>query len=372
MIRFNETYKSKNSNKYLKELIEKNSFSSNYFREKCINYIKNEFGYDHFLLTHSATAALEMAGMLLRMDNKFSESKVYMPSYTFSSTANAFLRSGFKIKFLDIDINSMMLEIKNLNLKPTDVLVPVHYAGSYFNFESYFKINNKKITVVEDAAQAFGVKYKGRWAGSYGRFSCFSFHPTKNIHAGFGGMILFKNKSDYLSALSLYERGTDRSKVILGQKKKYEWVSEGSSFELNELSSAVLLSQLEDMNKIIKIRKNIYEKYFESLEKLIDSEIIKVQDIPNEVTPNYHSFYILLKENNKSLMNYLYEKKIQSYIGYSPLHNSKYGKTNKLNQKLKNTEYVQNKLIRLPSHPNLKPSDVNYITSSIKSYYKNK
>ena len=155
MIKFNETYRSKNLKKYLNELLSNNGFSNNYFRDKCSDYIKKEFGYKYFLLTHSATAALEMSAMLLNQDQKHKKSTVFMPSYTFSSTANAFIRSNFKIHFLDIDRGNMMVQIKKINFKSIYIFLPVRYAGSYFDFEKFFELNNKKITIVEDVAQAF-------------------------------------------------------------------------------------------------------------------------------------------------------------------------------------------------------------------------
>ena len=171
-----------------------------------------------------------------------------------------------------------MIEMKNNNLKDSDIFVPVHYAGSYFEINEYFKLNNKNVTIIEDAAQAFATKYNNKISGSFGRMSCFSFHPTKNIHSGFGGLIVFKYKKDFELAKFIYERGTDRSKVISGQKNKYEWVNVGSSFfEMNELSSAVLLSQLEDWDNIYKIKKEIYLTYLHKLDDLIQKKKITIQ-----------------------------------------------------------------------------------------------
>ncbi|MDA7543188.1 DegT/DnrJ/EryC1/StrS family aminotransferase [Acidimicrobiia bacterium] len=370
MIKFNETYKSKSLKKYLNDLSQNNSFLSNKYRDICNEHISENYNYKYFLLTHSATAALEVSAMILKEDEKYKNSSVFMPSYTFSSTANAFLRSNYDVKFIDIDPATMMAETSKLPLKKNDIFVPVHYAGSYFDFDEFFINNNRKdITIIEDSAQAFGVKYKNKLAGNYGRMSCFSFHPTKNIHAGFGGMLTFQNKRDYESAQYIYERGTDRSKVISGQKKKYEWVSLGSSFEMSELSSAVLLSQLEDVDYIQSRKKFIYQLYQNNLQALIDEGTIRTQEIPNFIESNYHSFYILLNETNSNFINYLYENGVQSYIGYTPLHSSKYGRKNNLYTKLKNTEFYHKRLVRLPSHANLTDSEVNFITNIVKKYF---
>lgn len=369
MIKFNEPYKSKKISKYLVDLTSSNNFLSNKYRDKVSQFISEKYKYKYFLLTHSATAAIELSALILRNDLKFKDSTVHLPSYTFSSTANAFLRSNFKINFLDINPENMMVEIKNNNLKNSDIFVPVHYAGSYFEIDKYLKFNNKNITIIEDAAQAFATKYNNKISGSLGRMSCFSFHPTKNIHSGFGGMIVFKYKKDFELAKFMYERGTDRSKVISGQKNKYEWVNIGSSFEMNELSSAVLLGQLEDWDNIYQIKKEIYLTYLFKLEDLIQQQKILIQKIPKNVDHNYHSFYIVSKVSSSILIDYLYKNGVQSYIGYIPLHNSIYGKKLNLNRKLANTEKYHSKLVRLPSHPNLLQKDINKITELLLKYF---
>ncbi|MDC3103755.1 DegT/DnrJ/EryC1/StrS family aminotransferase [Acidimicrobiaceae bacterium] len=368
MINFNETYLSSNLEKYLIDISKTNSFNSNYYRDKCSEYLSSKFNYNYFLLTHSATAALEISAMVLRNDSQFNDSDVYMPSYTFSSTANAFLRSNFNIKFLDIDPKNMMVEINNIDFKKGDIFVPVHYGGSYFDFDKFYEVNNASITVIEDAAQAFGVTYKNQAAGTFGRMSCFSFHPTKNIHSGFGGLIVFNDIEDFEYAKYIYERGTDRNDVVSGQKKKYEWVSLGSSFEMTELSSAVLLSQFDDFEIITKIKKEIYETYLENLNELIEIGKIKIQSIPDYIRSNHHSFYIIIEQKNDQLIEYLYQNNVKAYIGYIPLHDSKFGKKQNLNSSLKYTELYHDRLIRLPSHPNLTISDVKKICNLIKDF----
>jgi len=369
MIRFNETFKSSSLNKYLIDISKSNNFLNNKYRQLSSDFISKHYDYKYFLLTHSATAALEIAAMVLKEDVKLKNSRVVMPSYTFSSTANAFLRSNFKIKFVDIDPKNMMADISKVIFKKNDIFVPVHYAGSYFDFDKQFSLVDNKPVIIEDAAQAFGVKYKNLEAGNFGRMSCFSFHPTKNLHSGFGGMLTFKYKKDYELAQFIYERGTDRSKVISGQKKKYEWVSLGSSFEMNELSSAVLLSQLEDLKIIQSRKKSIYERYQNNLQSLFYNEIFSTQEIPDYINSNYHSFYLLLNESNSNFINYLYKNGIQSYIGYLPLHSSKFGKKNNFHKSLKNTETYHKRLVRLPSHPNLSISEVDLVTDVIRKYY---
>lgn len=366
MIKFHETYSSNKIKQNLIKLSDSNNFGSTYFRDSCTELLQDKFGYSNFLLTNSATSALEMSAILLK--DTFEFERVIIPSYTFSSTANAFLRSGYNIEFVDIRKEDLMFDETKINkYSRNDLLVLVHYAGSSYNFQNLKDIG-KEVKFIEDAAQGFGAKYQNQNLGSLGLLGCISFHPTKNIHAGFGGMLLMDEKIDFDKASFVYERGTDRKKVIAGLKNKYEWVDIGSSFEITELSAAVLQAQLIDHEKIIKIKKEIYCRYLENLKELIDSEVLIVQKLHREVSINFHSFYIILKEDCNSFLESLKsEYGIQSYIGYVPLHNSKYGKKNNLNKKLKITEEISNKVVRLPIHTGLKNKDIDYITDSIKN-----
>ena len=365
MINFHESYKSKNTIKYLERVVNKNSYLNNYFRSGVEEYLSDKFGYKNFLLTHSATAALEIAAIL--SEHKGIK-RVMLPSYTFSSTANAFLRSNTNIKFCDIHQKDFNIDLSRIkSIKGRDALCLVHYANSSSEI-SYAKKLNFNI-LIEDAAQSFNAKYDNKLLGTFGDFGCISFHPTKNIHSGFGGLFISKSKADLERAKYIYERGTDRSKVVAGLKNKYEWVSTGSSFEMTELSAAVLLSQLEDYEKIFNIRKEIYHSYLKGLSGLVELKHIEIQEISKRVSPNYHAFYILLRGNRNKFLEYMKNNGIQCYIGYVPLHSSKYGRSKGLDIKLPKTERYSKLIVRLPLHTGLSKNDVKKTVKKINNYF---
>tara|TARA_B100000900_G_scaffold380977_1_gene367082 strand:- start:1168 stop:1869 length:702 start_codon:yes stop_codon:yes gene_type:complete len=228
----------------------------------------------------------------------------------------------------------------------------------------------KAVSFIEDAAQAFGVKYNDENVGQIGLAGCISFHPTKNIHSDYGGMALLSDQVDFEKAKFVYERGTDRSKVVAGLKNKYEWVELGSSFEITESSCAVLESQLSDYQIIYQIRKELYLKYVENLKDFASENNFYLQDHPSNFEPNYHSFYLIIQNNRDDLIQHLIENGIQAYIGYVPLHSSSFSKNNEMYEELKVTDFVGDRILRLPLHTNLKLEDIDYICKILKNYYK--
>jgi len=371
MIEFNSPYNTKLEIKFLNEVTTGN-YNDNHFRNLSTELLKEKFKFDNILLTNSATSALEMAALIYSFDKKKSKNLVKLPSYTFSSTANAFLRAGYELKFEDIDKDNLMLDINNLKLLKNELLCIVHYAGSSIDFNKLKKINGYRDSfLIEDAAQGLGVQYNNKQVGTFGRFGCISFHPTKNLHSGFGGLLNTKTDEDYEKATFILERGTDRSKVIAGNKNKYEWVEVGSSFEITELSSAVLYAQLLNYDKIQDIRKEIYYHYKICFEELVNLNKFKTQIISKLIKPNFHSYYLVLEEDSTSFIEYMYQNGVKCYIGYVPLHNSLYGIKNNLNHSLPNTQYISNKVVRLPLHPNLDSKSINKIVNLVKKYFLN-
>jgi len=360
MIEFHQTHKSRNLKKYLNKVITRNSYNDNYFLDASKELLSSIYSNSNILLTHSCTASLEIASLMLRELSKDIK-EIKIPSYTFSSTANAFLRSGFNIKF--VDISKQDLIVKNSELNDESVLVSVNYANSTFDYKSNYENN-----LIEDAAQSYGVKFNGIPVGKFGRFGCVSFHPTKNIHSGYGGLFILNSDDDFDLATSIWERGTDRNKVINGLQKKYEWVSIGSSFQMTELSAAVLLSQLESSEKVIKLRSEIYKSYLENLKPLIENQIIRIQKINPNIDPNYHTFYIIVNKDRENFLEYLYNSGIQAYVGYESLHDSSYAKSINLNLDLPNTQEITPYVVRLPLHTNLKKKDVIYICRKVREY----
>ena len=360
MIEFHQTHKSRNLKKYLNKVITRNSYNDNYFLDASKELLSSIYNNSNLLLTHSCTASLEIASLMLQELSKDIK-EIKIPSYTFSSTANAFLRSGFRIKF--VDISKQDLIVKNSELNDGSVLVAVNYANSTFDYKSNYENN-----LIEDAAQSYGVKFNGIPVGKFGRFGCVSFHPTKNIHSGYGGLFILNSDDDFDLATSIWERGTDRNKVINGLQKKYEWVSIGSSFQMTELSAAVLLSQLESSEKVIKLRSEIYKSYVENLKPLIENQTIRIQKINPNVDPNYHAFYIIVNKERENFLEYLYNSGIQAYVGYESLHDSSYAKSINLNLDLPNTQEITPYVVRLPLHTNLKKKDVIYICRKVREY----
>ncbi len=366
MIKFHEPHIAKNTKKYLNQVVERNSYNDNYFTEACLELLSDFYKTKNLLLTHSGTASLEISAMLLKysLNNQIENHSIKIPSYTFSSTANAFIRSGFNVNFVDIDNRNMILSNDELDtLNDNENLVIVNYANSTFDYKSSYDIK-----IIEDAAQSYGVTFKKQPVGTFGRYGCVSFHPTKNLHSGYGGLLIVNNADEYELAKTIWERGTDRNKVLSGLKNKYEWVSLGSSFQINELSSAVLYSQLEVQDKIYEIRKELYKTYEYSLKNLVEAKYIAIQETNENIFPNYHAFYIQVNER-KRFMDYMAENDIQTYIGYENLHSSSYAKSNNLTKKLPLTEIYSPRIVRLPLHTNLTNNNILHICKVITNYF---
>ena len=371
-IKFNEPHRCKKCDLNVKNILKnKNSslFGFGNATRKNEEIVKKKYGFKNILFTNSCTSALEIASLLTYRKNK---SEVLIPSYTFSTTASSFLRSNFSVKFLDVKDETMMPDfeiIKKNVTKKTGVIVIVHYAGLPIDELEKLKIfcNKKNIYLVEDAAQALGSYYKNKVLGSFGDLSCFSYHETKNIHSGSGGMLVVNNKKFLEKAHFALERGTDRRLVLKNLKKKYSWVTIGSSFNMTELNSSFLTHQLQTYDKIINERKIIYEKYLNFFKRNNFEKYFYFNK--NKYRFNYHSIFIVLKNHTApKFINFLKSKKIQAFIGYVPLHNSPYGKKI-FKKKLVNTEFLSNKIIRLPIHNNIKSKDINYIEKNFQRFF---
>tara|TARA_A100000164_G_C21887839_1_gene763717 strand:- start:481 stop:1623 length:1143 start_codon:yes stop_codon:yes gene_type:complete len=375
-IKFNVPYRDKKCDQnVIKLLNNKNNslFGFDQFTRKNEKIISQNYKFKNILFTNSCTSALEISALLTYRKNK---NVVLMPSYTFTSTASSFLRANFKLKFLDISNRSMMPDLETIKksiTKKTGVIVVVHYAGlSIEDLDKLKKICLKRqIYLVEDAAQALGSYFKNKPLGSFGDLSCFSFHETKNIHCGSGGMLVVNNKQFLNKSHYILERGTDRRLVLQNIKKKYSWVTIGSSFNSTELNSSFLTYQLLNYKKILIKRRKIYERYINLFNKNNLNE--KFYFNKNfKYLFNYHCLYIILKEKNSTnFINFLGKNKIQAFIGYVPLHTSPYGKTLG-KQKLINTDLLSNKIVRLPIHNYMSLRDVSYVVKIIIKFFSNK
>ena len=368
-ILFQEPYKSNKVKKYVNQSLNSNYYTADYFENKCKDLLKNKFGLKNTFITHSATGALEMAALLTKENKK---QKVYLPSYTFSSTANAFLRAGYEIEFLDINPDDLMINLNKVikNVK-NNILVPVHYGGYSVDMAGY-KDFKKNGTIVEDAAQGIGTTWDNKLVGLFGSLSAISFHHTKNIQGGYAGLLTVNDSKYIEKAKFIYERGTDRSKVISGIKNKYEWVEIGSSFQVPDILSAIIYALLEDYDQIIKRRKKIHNFYSSYFSKEELKNTLNVQKGSSLSTTNYHAFILIFKNNTiaKKFIEFTKNEGVNCYIGYVPLHNSKKGKDLKLNSRLEITEKLSNRIVRLPIHTNIQNEDIKYIENTFNKFFK--
>ena len=333
--------------------------------------MKNKYGFRNIFLTSSCTTALEMGALLA--DLKHGD-EVILPSYTFVTTGSSFARTGCKLRYCDIQRHNLMPsfdQIKKCVTKKTKAIVIVHYQGFSVDYLDKLKIfcKRKKIFLIEDAAQAFGSYFKNRPLGTFGDFGCFSFHNTKNIHAGIGGLIVINNKKFIKKSNFIFDKGTDRTLVISNKRKYYSWVAMGSSFLLPELNASYLLPQFKDLKKIVLYRSKLYKRYIYNFNKWINEEF----DICNNFSSkyNFHALVIVLKRKQRvAFLNYLKRFKINAFIGYVPLHKSKMGKKFLLRkQKLKITDELEKKIVRLPLHNSLRLSDIDFVSKKIKFFF---
>ena len=320
MIPFNKPHLSGNELVYIKDAVLSGHISGNgKYTRKCNEFFKNKYGFENTFLTTSCTDALEMAAILMNIKEG---DEIIVPSFTFVSTANAFVLRGAKIVFADSLRNNPNIDpnqIKDLITKKTKAIVVVHYSGLSCDMDAIMQIANKhKIYVVEDAAQAIDSYYKGRPLGSIGHLSAFSFHETKNIISGEGGMLVVNDEHLVNRAEIIWEKGTNRGAFFRGEVNKYSWVDVGSSFLPSEIIAAFLYSQLQNMQKIIKKRKRLWNNYNTSFNELYKQGKIKPQNIPKESSNNGHIFYFLCDslEERSRLINYLKDKEIQAVFHY--------------------------------------------------------
>ena len=339
------------------------------FTNKCSSYLQEKFGVHHALLTTSCTHALEMCALLI--DIKPGD-EVIMPSFTFVSTANAFVLRGAKIVFVDIEPHTLNMDdtkIENAISERTRALVVVHYAGASCNMNNVRKIADKyNLVLIEDAAQAIHSKYNNKYLGTYGDLSAISFHETKNIHCGEGGALLINNPKYVNRAEIIREKGTDRSLFLKGLVDKYTWRNIGSSYLLSELNAAFLLPQLEQSENVITRRALLWDRYYLNLS---GCKNIRLLSYSKEVKHNAHIFIIILDSNaiRDSLMEYLKTKGIIAVFHYLPLHKSPAGIEfgTFIGEDLYTSD-ISGRLLRLPLHLDLEENEVDFVCKTILDY----
>ena len=362
---------------YIKQAIESQKICGDgQFTKKCKEWMMQQTGTADALLTTSCTHALELAAILSDIQPG---DEVIMPSYTFVSTADAFVLRGAKIVFVDIRPDTMNIDenlIEEVITEKTKALVPVHYAGVSCEMDKILAIAKKYgLYVVEDAAQGVMASYKGQALGAIGDFGCFSFHETKNYSMGEGGALLIKDPAYIEKAEITREKGTNRSKFFRGQVDKYTWVDYGSSYLPSDMNAAYLYAQLEVAEVINKDRLNSWNLYYESLEPLQDDGYIELPYVPKECKHNAHMFYIKVKDlyERTRLIAHLKENGIASAFHYVPLHSSPAGKRfGKFSGEDVYTTVESDRLLRLPMYYGLKESDMKYVTEMTYKYFRNK
>ena len=346
------------------------------FTKKCNEWIENKTGTTKALLTTSCTHATEMAALLC--DIKEGD-EVIMPSYTFVSTADAFVLRGAVPVFVDVRPDTMNIDENLIEAAITDktkAIVPVHYAGVSCEMDKIMEIAKKyNLVVIEDAAQGIMSTYKGQALGTIGDYGAFSFHETKNYSMGEGGALLIKDAANVEKAEILREKGTNRSKFFRGQIDKYTWVEYGSSYLPSDMNAAYLYAQLEMADEINDARLSIWNQYYEGLKELKEAGKIELPHVPEHCVHNAHMFYVKSKdlEERTEFIDFMKANGILSVFHYIPLHTAPAGlKYGRFNGEDVYTTKESERLARLPLYYGLKEDQVSYIIDKVKEFYANR
>ncbi|MCB7480632.1 dTDP-4-amino-4,6-dideoxygalactose transaminase [Christiangramia sediminis] len=368
-ISFNKPYfDDKELNSVRKALQSGNHSGNKEFSRKLKSRINQKYPNSHVFLTPSCSAALEMGVMLSGIKPG---DEVIMPSYTFSSTANAVLVFGGIPVFCDINPETMNLDpvsVEQFITSKTKMIIPIDYAGIPCDMDEISTLAKKHgIIIMLDAAQSYGSYLFDKPVGEKADLVCFSFHETKNLSCGEGGALLVNRKEWFEKAAFIQEKGTDRKRMLEGLQDRYSWISNGSSYILSDILAAILLAQFEKEKLIIAKRKIIYNAYHELFNSDLKSFIIRTSKIEEFMKVNYHSFWIHMHSNadRKLFMEKMSDRGIPAYIGYVPLHSSKMGKSLKVNTEyLPVTDELSSKIVRMPIYPDMTDEELTYIISN--------
>jgi dTDP-4-amino-4,6-dideoxygalactose transaminase len=376
MIPFNKPYLTGKETQYIEQAVRSGKISGNgEYTIKCQQFFEQKYGFKKCLLTTSCTDALEMCAILADIQPG---DEVIVPSYTFVSTALAFVRQGAKIVFTDSQINHPNIDagaVETLINSKTKVIVPVHYAGVACDMDKIMELANEyNLLVIEDDAQAIDSFYINPKSGSktplgsIGHLGAFSFHETKNIISGEGGMLAINDERFIRRAEIIWEKGTNRAEFFRGEISKYGWVDTGSSFLPSEITAAFLWAQIEHLDDIQIKRKQLWNVYFDKLKPLADKGYFILPEIPNYAANNSHMFYLVcnsLKDRTK-LITHLKQNDILAVFHYLSLHKSEYYKEKHDGRILVNSDKFTDCLVRLPLFYELEVEDVEYICNKIK------
>ncbi|MEG0962752.1 MAG: dTDP-4-amino-4,6-dideoxygalactose transaminase [Lachnospiraceae bacterium] len=375
MIHFNEPPFTGKEFEYMQQtIVNAHICGDGVFTKKCHQWLEERMHSPKALLTTSCTHALEMSALLLNIQ---AGDEVIMPSYTFASTADAFVMRGAKIVFVDIRPDTMNIDenlIEQAITEKTKAICVMHYAGVSCEMDTIMEIASRHhLGVVEDAAQAVMSSYKGRPLGSIGDFGCYSFHETKNYSMGEGGAILIRDRNNQEKAEIIREKGTDRSKFWRGEVDKYTWVDFGSSYLPSDMNAAYLWAQLELADEINDKRLKLWHTYYDTLQELAEEKYIELPTIPKDCVHNAHMFYIKTADNKErsEIIKYLKEREIGAVFHYIPLHTVPAGiKYGVFHGEDRYTTKESERLLRLPLHGKITQEDVQEVCKTLKAYYK--
>lgn len=362
---------------YVKQAVENHKICGDGpFTKKCHTWLEENLPCQKALLTTSGTTALEMAAILCDLQPG---DEVILPSFTFSTTATAFVLVGAKLVFVDVRPDTMNIDENKIEAAITDktrVIVPVHYAGVACEMDTIMSIAKRyNLKVVEDAAQGVMSSYKGKALGTIGDFGCFSFHETKNYSMGEGGALIINNEAYNDRAEIIREKGTNRSRFFRGQVDKYTWVDYGSSYLPSDMNAAYLWGQLEVADKINNNRLATWRTYYEAFKELERKGLVKLPVIPEGCVHNAHMFYLKCRslEERTEFISFLKERDIVPTFHYIPLHSSPAGmRFGRFDGKDEVTTSGSEKLVRLPMYYNMKDSDASKVIAAVIDFYRNK
>jgi dTDP-4-amino-4,6-dideoxygalactose transaminase len=338
----------------------------------CQDFFEKKFGFKKVFLTTSCTDALEMAAILCDIQPG---DEVIIPSYTFVSTANAFLLRGAKVRFADTlpgYPNIDPASVSDLITPKTKVIIVVHYAGVACDMDSIMELaRTHNIFVVEDAAHATDSYYNGKPLGSIGHFGAFSFHETKNIISGEGGMLVVNDNAFLRRAEIIWEKGTDRAAFSRGDVSKYGWKDIGSSFLPSEVTAAMLYAQIEQFDGIQEKRRNIWQHYYKELKPLEEKDLFKLPSLPSGTTVNGNMFFLVTKspEERNNLLAFLKNEGVNAVFHYLPLHSSDYFLPKHDGRTLSNTDHFSDCILRLPFYNELKNEELDFVVGEISRFY---
>lgn len=374
-LKFNEPLIVNKEKEYILQVLDGDHWAGDgNFTKKCNEILEQALGVQKALLTTSCTHALEMSAMLLDIQPG---DEVIIPSFTFVTTANAFVLRGARPVFIDIRPDTLNLDetlLEDMITSRTKAIIPVHYAGIGCEMDTIMAIANKHhIPVVEDNAHGLFGKYKGKFLGTFGALATQSFHETKNFTCGEGGALLINDPQYKERAEIIREKGTDRSRFFRGQVDKYGWVDIGSSYLPSEILAAILYAQLEAREQIQAERKRIWDYYFDNLKDWAKDHNISLPRVPSHCEQTYHIFYMVLNslEERKNLIEFLKKHDIQSVFHYLPLHLSKMGLNfGGMEGQCPITEQISDRLLRLPLHRGLTEDQLEKIVSTVNQFKK--